>query len=191
MKFAVDLKVQDVIYNARRSRSLIAFEGPNGVGKTTLVSTIARIYKRRVLTGPRSTGGLKGDPGERLQQDSERWLVERAMARKTDAVLLDRGWATIEVYRRILGRSGPTGKYEQWFLPVPVVPSLVVLISADPRVIDESVDARGERPEGEPRAVVEARYFETWTRSYRAPLLRVSRCDEDRSFRFLSFTERG
>jgi len=123
---------------------IVSVEGPNGVGKSTLLERLRdAVPGFEIFVGPRpyedEKRSLRSAHG--LQFRSECWLVE--LLRLGVPGFLDRGWISIDVYRRLYARPDPSPSYATWFPEGVPARGLVVFVESDDATIDSSIEARG------------------------------------------------
>lgn len=128
--------VRDLVAVSNGRRSVVEIAGPKGAGKSTLAAVVGKmLVAYPPATGPRPEPGETGDAFQRRVED---WMLDLFEATPNGAPLvLDRGWTSIEVFRALGGRPGPSERYARIFLPCPRR-GIVVLLDADDADIERA-----------------------------------------------------
>ena len=166
----------DIIGDKIDNAEAIAVEGPNGVGKTTLVRAISSYFGVPFAKGPRVVGGTVEDldKGEKMQTVSEVWLTQVCPNGRRN-VILDRGWSSVFLYRKMFDRKGPGEEYSKLFPNGTPEFGLVIFVDASDEDIEKGLTEDRDNAESHDTRVKERSVWRTYADEYAGSKIRLMR----------------
>ena len=166
----------DLIGKKIDNAEAIAVEGPNGVGKTTLVRAISSYFGVPFAKGPRVVEGSVEDTtqGEKMQSVSELWLAQ-VCPKGRRSVILDRGWSSVYLYRKMFNRKVASDDYAKLFTNGVPEFGLVIFVDASDEDIEKGLAGDRESAESDATRVKERDEWRTYSASYPGSKIRLRR----------------